>query len=106
MTAAPLGKVPGLRRRPNISSAASADMALVASSKRTTCGCRSRTRAIANRCCSPPDSNKAQSASSLRDRPSRHFSCTAFKALFTSSSEKSLEPEGYVKACFKVPCGM
>mmetsp|Transcript_79097 Transcript_79097/g.124797 ORF Transcript_79097/g.124797 Transcript_79097/m.124797 type:complete len:107 (+) Transcript_79097:157-477(+) len=106
MTAAPLGKLPGLRKRANMSKEASADIALVASSKSRTCGCLSRTRAMANRCCSPPESNKAQLASSFKARPSRQFKSTAFRALFTSSSEKSLEPEGYVTACFSVPWGM
>mmetsp|Transcript_19736 Transcript_19736/g.43596 ORF Transcript_19736/g.43596 Transcript_19736/m.43596 type:complete len:95 (+) Transcript_19736:296-580(+) len=94
MTAAPLGRLPGLRNRANMSKAASADIALVASSKRRTCGCLSRTLAMAKRCCSPPDSNKAQLASSFKARPSRQLRSTAFRAPFTSSSEKSLEPKG------------
>mmetsp|Transcript_125576 Transcript_125576/g.246079 ORF Transcript_125576/g.246079 Transcript_125576/m.246079 type:complete len:233 (-) Transcript_125576:679-1377(-) len=106
-TAAPSGRVPGLRRSSYNSRAPSFPMALVASSKKSTSGRRSTAWAIAKRCRSPPDRAISQFASSDKLRPAKALSkATADNACRTSTSEKLSSHSGYVSACFKVPCGM
>mmetsp|Transcript_68869 Transcript_68869/g.190640 ORF Transcript_68869/g.190640 Transcript_68869/m.190640 type:complete len:228 (-) Transcript_68869:926-1609(-) len=106
-TAAPSGRVPGLRSREYNSSAPSSPMALVASSRKRTDGRRSTACATASRCCSPPERMISQFASSAKPRsPSALSRATALNAIFTCSSVKWSSLSGYAKACFSVPCGM
>mmetsp|Transcript_18165 Transcript_18165/g.31887 ORF Transcript_18165/g.31887 Transcript_18165/m.31887 type:complete len:95 (+) Transcript_18165:126-410(+) len=94
MTAAPGARLPGTRSNLKISRAPSSPIALVASSSNKTGGLRSKTLAMAKRCCSPPDKSMAQSPFSSRPRPCTVLSLTAASAPRTASSEKSASHSG------------
>mmetsp|Transcript_21638 Transcript_21638/g.37974 ORF Transcript_21638/g.37974 Transcript_21638/m.37974 type:complete len:104 (-) Transcript_21638:2080-2391(-) len=103
MTAAPSGSVPSWRSNLYTSSVPSSLSALVASSKKRTSGRCSTACAIANFCCSPPESANSQFASSERSRSFRASNFTTSNAFLTSSSLYLSAFSGYATACFSVP---
>mmetsp|Transcript_149094 Transcript_149094/g.478867 ORF Transcript_149094/g.478867 Transcript_149094/m.478867 type:complete len:228 (+) Transcript_149094:256-939(+) len=106
-TDAPSDKTPGFRNKRYISTASSSPIALVASSKRSSCGRFSTACAMAMRCCSPPESTSSQLATEERSRlASTLLRPTASIAWFASSSENVSSVSGYARACFREPCGI
>mmetsp|Transcript_67746 Transcript_67746/g.144980 ORF Transcript_67746/g.144980 Transcript_67746/m.144980 type:complete len:101 (-) Transcript_67746:2031-2333(-) len=93
-TAPPSGRVPGRRSIANISRVPSAPSALVASSRTSSGGRRNTVRAKARRCCSPPESSKAQFDLVSRLRPCSVVRPTASRAAHTSASVKRSAASG------------